>query len=174
MDIFLRELTSKDIDVINQWRNDPSTVDMLGAPFRFINKEVDELWFENYLKNRSNNVRLAICETGTGLTLGAAYLLNIDWLSRNAEYAIWLGNKNNRGNGIGTKVTKLVLKHAFNDLNLHRIYLTLLESNFVALSLYGNMGFIKEGLLRDAIFKNGAYHNLITMSILNYDFNKNL
>lgn len=167
MDILLRELTLKDIDVINQWRNDSSTIDMLGAPFRFINKEVDELWFENYLKNRLNNVRLAICEAETGSMHGAAYLLNIDWLSRSAEYAIWLGDKKQRGNGIGTKVTELVLKHAFRDLNLHRIYLTVLESNLVALSLYEKMGFVREGLQRDAVFKNGEYHSLVMMSILN-------
>ena len=42
----LRELERKDIPTINRWRNNPELVALLGAPFRYINSEVDEKWFD--------------------------------------------------------------------------------------------------------------------------------
>ena len=35
--IRLRELESKDLAEINQWRNDPELISNLGAPYRYIN-----------------------------------------------------------------------------------------------------------------------------------------
>lgn len=49
---------------------------------------------------------------------------------------------------------------------MHRIYLTVLENNKNAYNLYKKIGFKEDGVLRDAIFKNGKYCNLIMMSIL--------
>lgn len=45
----LRELERKDLEQINKWRNDPELIELLGAPYRFINLEVDTKWYENYM-----------------------------------------------------------------------------------------------------------------------------
>ena len=42
----LRELERKDLKKINSWRNDEEIIALLGAPYRFINQEVDEKWYE--------------------------------------------------------------------------------------------------------------------------------
>lgn len=62
MDFFLRELNREDVPAINTWRNDPALIGMLGAAFRYVSEAVDHKWFEGYLANRANAVRLAICE----------------------------------------------------------------------------------------------------------------
>lgn len=41
----LRELERKDLTIINSWRNDYELIEQLGAPFRYINLEVDQKWF---------------------------------------------------------------------------------------------------------------------------------
>ena len=38
----LRELERKDLIIINSWRNDYELIEQLGAPFRYINLEVDQ------------------------------------------------------------------------------------------------------------------------------------
>lgn len=73
----LRELERKDIKEINKWRNDPELISFLGAPFRYINEEIDMLWFDNYMKNRHIFVRLAIVGDDDKI-LGLASLTNID------------------------------------------------------------------------------------------------
>ena len=53
----LRELERKDLTIINSWRNDYELIEQLGAPFRYINLEVDQKWFDCYMSNRGNQVR---------------------------------------------------------------------------------------------------------------------
>lgn len=170
MGIYLRELSSNDLSKINTWRNNQSTVSFLGGNFRFVDIAVDEEWYQNYINHRNSNIRLAICEDKTDLVIGAVYLLNIDWVNRNSEFAIWLGDENSRGKGYGRLATELAIKHAFNDLNLHRIYLSVLATNHRAITLYENVGFKNEGLLRGSIFKDGSYKDVYVMSILNGEF----
>lgn len=166
-EIYLRELSLTDIDTLNEWRNSRGTIDCLGANFRYVDIAIDTKWFENYQQNRMSNVRLAVCSKETSQLLGAVYLLNIDWLNRNAEFAIWLGDVNSRGQGVGSRATTLALEHAFLDLNLHKIYLTVLETNKPAIGLYKKIGFKEEGTLVDAVYKNGKYINMISMAIVN-------
>lgn len=170
MRIYLRELSKSDIPELNLWRNNHETIDLLGSPFRFVDESIDNYWFESYQNNRATNVRLAVCENGKNTIIGAVYLLGIDWLSRSTEFAIWFGNEKARGKGLGSEATRLALHHAFNDLNLNRVYLTLLESNLRALALYKKVGFKEEGILRQATFKNGSYQNLLSMSILKEEY----
>ena len=166
---YIRELNKDDFIKINAWRNDPSIIDHLGSPFRYVAPSIDQAWLESYLSNRNNNIRLAICHEDSGI-VGAAYLLNINWVSRNAEFAIWIGEKAHQGKGLGRFIAHKVLTHAFNDMNLHRIYLTLLLNNERALSLYKRIGFREEGVHREAIYKNGSYMDMIQMSILKEEF----
>ncbi|MDN3434309.1 GNAT family protein [Pseudoalteromonas sp. APC 3356] len=165
-EIYLRELSIADVEALNQWRNTKGTVDFLGANFRYVDIAIDTKWFENYQKNRTNNVRLAICCKETDELFGAVYLLNIDWLNRNTEFAIWLGDESSRGQGIGERATALALEHAFLDLNLHKVYLTVLETNKAAIGLYDKVGFKGEGVLVDAVYKNGKYTNMISMAMI--------
>lgn len=53
----LRELERKDIAEINSWRNDEDLIKSLTAPYRYINNDVDIMWFQQYMSNRSSNVR---------------------------------------------------------------------------------------------------------------------
>lgn len=165
-EIYLRELSLADINILNEWRNSRETIDYLGANFRYVDIAIDNKWFESYQNNRVNNVRLAICCKETKQLLGAVYLLNIDWLNRNTEFAIWLGVENSRGQGVGERATTLALEHAFLDLNLHKVYLTVLEKNKAAIGLYNKVGFKPEGVLIDAVYKNGMYLNMISMAII--------
>ena len=59
------------------------------------------------------------------------------------------------------------MDYAFNSLNLHRLSLVTLESNVGAQELYFKLGFKQEGILTEAILRNGNYANLICMYRLN-------
>jgi len=168
--VYLKELSRKDILLINEWRNDPEIIDFLGGPFRYINIEIEEAWFETYLKNRDKQVRCSIFLDSDEKMIGLVSLLDIDHISKSAEFHIMIGDKRNYDKGYGTEATKLMLSHAFNNLNLNRIYLKVLEDNPRAIKIYDKCGFKKEGVLRSAAYKNGSYKNLIIMSILKEEF----
>jgi RimJ/RimL family protein N-acetyltransferase len=167
--IFLREIERGDLPTINAWRADKALVSLLGGAFRYVGAEIDDAWFDSYLGARASNVRLAVCLASTRELVGVTYLLGIDWLNRCAEFSIQIGAESARGCGIGEAATRLTLDHAFGDLNLNRISLTVLASNARAIALYEKVGFRAEGLLRQAAFKGGRYLDIIPMALLAAD-----
>jgi RimJ/RimL family protein N-acetyltransferase len=59
-----------------------------------------------------------------------------------------------------------MLQHGFDDMNLHRIFLRVYATNPRAMACYKAAGFLQEGVLRQAIYKNGVYIDEIIMGIL--------
>lgn len=136
---------------------------------RFINSEVDNVWYERYLNMRSNSVRCAIVDEND-VILGCVYLLNIDSINLCDDLHIMIGNEDYRGKGIGTFAVSSMVNHAFFNLNLRRLQLEVLEYNIAARSLYKKIGFIEEGKKRKAVFKNGQYVDEIIMGLLRDDY----
>lgn len=168
----LREIERKDLKIINSWRNDPEIIDCLGAPYRYINSETDEKWFENYMHNRATQVRCAVVNDKEDRILGLVSLVGIDSINQSGTFHIMIGDPDNQGKGIGTFAIKEMLKHGFLDLNLRRIELGVLEDNKRAQSLYQKSGFIYEGCKRKAKFKNGKFVNMLIFSILYEEYVK--
>lgn len=165
-EIFLRELERTDLARLNAWRAERELVDLLGGSFRHVGVEIDQRWYDAYLASRTHNVRLAICRLSDREMIGVVYLLQIDWINRSAEFSIQIGEASARGRGFGEVATRLALRHAFDDLNLRRISLTLLTTNERAAALYKKVGFRLEGVFRQAAYKNGGYVDVATMAIL--------
>ncbi|NJE81115.1 N-acetyltransferase [Olsenella sp. SW781] len=169
----LRELERGDVPEVNRWRRDPELIACLGAPYRFIGPEIDERWFEGYLGSRSNTVRCAIVEhEEPSRILGLVTLAGIDWVNRSCTMHIMIGAEENRGRGLGTFAVDAILSHAFLDLNLRRVELSVLSSNERARRLYRRAGFTEEGVRREAVLKGGRYEDMVTMAVLRKDWGR--
>lgn len=166
----LRELEEKDIVEINLWRRDDTLVAFFEAPFRFCNQEVEKQWYQNYMNNRTNTVKLAIVSVSEDDILGLVSLTNIDYISRKGEFNIMIGREDNKGKGIGTFATLGMLRHGFMNMNLHRIELSVLDMNSRAKHLYEKCGFKYEGKKREATYKSGEYLDVCQYSILKKEF----
>lgn len=166
----LREICKDDMTEINKWRNSPELINYLGAPFRYINEQVDLNWFDDYMKQRNNSVRCAIISESNEI-IGLVSLTEINYINRSAVFQIMIGESKNRGNGAGNFATKTILNHAFNNLNLNRVELTVLENNISAINFYESNGFICEGRKRQSNYKNGKYFDMLMYSILKDEFN---
>lgn len=170
--IYLREITGSDIPLINEWRRDRDIVDLLGGAFRYSNVESDTEWFAAYCRARDRNVRLGIVLRESNELIGVAYLLGIDWTARSAELGLFIGSKVHQGKGFGSAAEQMTLLHAFSDLNLHRVYCTALADNGRALHVHEKSGFVREGEMREAVYKNGAYRNLVLFGIVREDYTR--
>jgi len=165
--IRLRELARQDIPVINGWRQDPAVAAGIGAPRRFITLDADLKWYDEYLTRRGSEVRCAVELADSAELVGMVSLTRIDYVHRNAEYNAMVGGA--RGRGVGTAATKAMVHHAFFDLNLHRLYVSILRDNVASIKMCANAGFREEGIIRDGAFKDSRYHDMVLMGVLRSD-----
>lgn len=166
----IREIERKDLAVINTWRNDPELIRFLGAPYRFINYDVDNKWFDGYMSSRNSTIRCAVVTEHSDEILCLVTLADIDYINQSAVLHIMIGNQENQGKGIGAFAVSSILHHAFYNQNLHRVELDVLASNARAIHLYEKIGFKHEGTKRKAVYKNGKYEDMLCYAILREEY----
>ncbi len=164
--VYIRALQTQDLERVVRWHNDYALYQSLGGNFRFVSPSLVEQWLQAKSVPSANEVNLAICTRTDSRHVGNIYLRDIHWLNRTAEMHIVLGEMESRGKGYGEAATRLVLSYSFEDLNLWRIYLHVLEGNEPALRMYKRCGFEVEGTLREHAYKGGGHKNVIVMGIL--------
>ena len=165
--IRLRHTEREDLPFFVEWLNDP---DVRRGPMLHLPLSIaeEEQWFENMLTSPQDERPLVIeAKTEDDWTMiGNSSFHNLDWRNRNAELGIFIGEKSYWDRGYGTEVMRLLLKHGFNTLNLHMIYLRVYEDNRRAIRAYEKAGFVEDGRLRQMIFKDGEFLDVIFMSVL--------
>lgn len=124
-----------------------------------------ELFFQEQLKV-SNLIQLGIFLIEDNAHVGNISLQNINWIDRNAEFAILIGDKKVWGKGIGEESGKILIKHGFENLNLHRIYCGTSSENLGMQKLALKLGMVNEGVRKESIYKNGKYHDMVEFGIL--------
>ena len=102
--------------------------------------------------------------------IGFAVLFNMKWGNQTAELAIGIGDKSYRGKGYGQDALKLILNYGFNELNLYRVSLTVMDYNTPAIKAYERVGFVLEGKYRQAVQRQGKRYDLLLYGILRDEF----
>jgi diamine N-acetyltransferase len=164
-DVYLRALELSDVDRTQKWHNDPDLYAMLVSPFRHVSHAAEEEWIRRKASYSQTEVQLAICLREGDQHIGNVHLTDIDWVARHACVGIFIGASQYWSKGYGRQAVRLILCHAFHDLGLHRVYLTVLEDNPRAIRTYEKCGFVVEGKLRQHDFKQGRFKDLILMGI---------
>lgn len=166
--IKIRKLKSKDIPYMLEWMHDNDTKKIFQTDFSSIG--VSDI--ENFISNSftENNHHFAIIDDKDDEYLGTISLKNIDYKNRNAEYAIST-RKKVQGTGVNKEATFIILKYAFNELNLNKIYLNVLSTNIRAKKFYIKCGFTYEGTQKKQLLIENEYHDLEWYGILNKNNN---
>lgn len=79
---------------------------------------------------------------------------------------------NHQRQGIANRAYNLLLNYFFNQVNINRVWLLVAEFNTPALNLYRKLGFQKEGIQRQALYRDGKRHDYIMMSLLRDGYKK--
>jgi RimJ/RimL family protein N-acetyltransferase len=166
--VYLRPLEKGDAPIIVPWFNDPEVTRTLLA-FRPLNRRAEEEFIEKANQNEHELV-LGIIVKSNDRLIGGTGFHNIDFRNRHASFGIAIGEKAEWGKGYGTEATCLMVQHAFQTLNLNRVWLHVYEYNERGLRAYEGVGFKKEGRLRQEHFREGRYWDIIVMGILREDW----
>lgn len=160
--------TEPDQTLFASWSNDDMYMRMLDddpvrpespASFASFTEAGDDKSYYFHLRTLSDDV-----------VIGFVVLFNIKWGNQAAEMAIGIGDKSNRGKGYGQDALKLILNYGFNELNLHRIFLTVIDYNAAAIKAYERAGFVLEGTHRQAVQREGKRYDLLLYGILRDEF----
>ena len=109
----------------------------------------------------SFSIRALDTERVIGVTM-----LRVDWLNADALFGIAIGERDHWGKGHGTDAIRLVMQFAFCELNLRRLTLGVNGYNLRALRSYEKVGFIKEGVIRADILREGRRTDSVYMGLL--------
>lgn len=168
----LRAIERSDIPIFVRWLNDPEVTEnlLIHSP---LSAAMEEGWFDRHLAANPNENEILGIEVLVGTTwvhVGNTGLHGIEPVHLAAEFGIFIGEKQYWNQGYGREAARLMLKHGFEDLNLNRIYLHVYETNPRAVRSYEAAGFKREGVLREAVYKNGKYLDVILMSVLHSEW----
>ncbi|MHA7136706.1 GNAT family N-acetyltransferase [Rossellomorea arthrocnemi] len=167
--IELKFFETSDFQQLTKWIETPEFLLQWGGPnFSFpLNEEQLENYMKNANKTNSDVLVYSVINKEDGNVIGHISLGSIDRINKSARVGkVMVGDKTVRGKGIGQQMMTEILKVAFDELKLHRVSLGVFDFNSSAISCYEKVGFIKEGLLRDARKIGDEYWSLWEMSIL--------
>lgn len=168
--IKLRALSINDIQKTLLWNNQDDISNLYsGHPFP-VNEEMERKWYDKILTSNFPISVFGIEFLEHQLLIGITVLKDINMLNRSAEFALYIGDKDYRGKGLAKEASLETLSFGFFKLGLNRIYLKVHEENNRGIKLYEGIGFRKEGLLRECIFKNNLFKNEFIFSILKEEF----
>jgi diamine N-acetyltransferase len=176
--IRLRRNERNDISRFVVWLNDPDVRRYLSLnmPISMAN---EEQWFDNMLKLPAAEQPFAIeirktspeNETDAWQVVGNCSFMDIDHIAHSAEVGLFIGDKSYWNKGYGTEVMHLLLHFGFRTLNLNRIFLRVDEANKGGVRAYEKAGFVHEGRLRQSVYRDGEYDNLLIMSVIHSEWN---
>ena len=162
--IYLRALERTDAATILPWINDKRVIGNLTI-FRPMSLAAEEAFIDAV--NRSDtDIVFGVCDRASDRLIGVAGLQRIDHKNRHAMFGIFIGEARNRGRGLGTETTALVVRYGFDTLNLNRVWLQVYQDNKAGIRAYEKVGFKREGLLRQDHFRKGRYGNTVVMGVL--------
>ena len=165
----LRSFREDDLKNSLAWLNNPQVTRYLHH-MRPWSVAEEKVWIDNLMRNDDPTRTTFVVETSDGEYVGSAGLMHIDLRNRSAEAGIVIGRPEEWGRGMGTEALGLLLRHAFEEMNLHRVMLRVFTFNERGIRSYKKLGFVEEGRHRESLFRHGAWHDTITMAILQHEY----
>ena len=154
----LRPATLQDIPAIADLERTPAYRSFIG------NWSLDE----HHEKISGSDSRYLIAEPDSGEIAGFAILRGL--ASPHRSIRLQRIAVSDPGRGIGRFMLGGILDYVFRDLKAHRLWLDVFEINRRAQHVYQSAGFRREGILREAIFRDGEFHTQILMSMLDREY----
>lgn len=164
-------LTEQHLGAVRRWRSDPDVTRYWITQAVPSAADLDH-WLA---ENRREGALTWLIQTADGAPIGYTNLFNRDEENGKAELALMIGERRVWGQGYAREALRTLLRHAFRSrhaggLGLHKVYLAVFSENTAARRAYRACGFREDGVLREDMLRDGAWHDQILMSVLDREF----
>ncbi|GAA1025969.1 GNAT family protein [Virgisporangium ochraceum] len=160
--VILRPVTVDDVPGLAAMLDDPEGRQLTGTHATFTSEQL-YAWYATR-GGEPDRLDLAVVDRATGGYAGEVVLNDLDEDNLCCGFRISLGPAA-RGRGLGTEATRLTLGYAF-GIGLHRVELEVYAFNPRAQAVYEKVGFVREGVRRDALRWDGGWVDAVTMAAL--------
>lgn len=172
----------KDAQIESGWTHNPEYLRMLDPDmavpqsafqikkrYEKIEKEMEESNKQFYFAVRQKTGQE---DESLGRLVGFVRIYWIEWSHGSAMLSLGIGSPQDRGKGYGTETLQLILRYAFDELNLFRLSAPVAEYNQVARRLFAKAGFVEEIRQRAALDRYGRRWDLVYLGLLRDEWNK--
>ena len=168
--IYLRAMEPEDMEMCRDMINDKEVSRMVVGWSFPVSKQEQMDWYNRVVA--STNKRFTVCMKDNNEPVGIVTLTNIDLVNRSAFHGIKLHPSCPKGRGVGTDAVMTLMEYAFNQINLNRLDGEWLLYNTASKRLYEKCGWREEGIKKQAIYRDGEYHDLAIAGVLKEDYLK--
>ncbi|MFC5971849.1 GNAT family N-acetyltransferase [Halomarina salina] len=168
-EVTLRTVERDDLDFLQRWQNAPELRDSLGYTVPTTTDEMEQQ-YEEWTVEMDKGLSLLVCLDGDDEgpeRIGHVALFDVAY--DRGELGYWLV-PDHHGEGYGTRVASLVLDHAFDTLALHRVVAKVFGYNDASQALLDSLGFAREGLFREHVFRFGEYQDEVRFGLLAHEW----
>lgn len=164
--VILRPFKRDYLDKYWEYQNDVELL-LLSSAEGVVPMEYERLVarFEDHLKADRNQIAWFGIEVQGGKFIGQCLLHNFDYTAGTCELGITIGDRDYFGQGYGRDVVSLLVKYAFRLRNMRKVWLTTNGTNERAQRSFAKCGFVEEGRLRNHIWLDGRYDDLVYMAV---------
>jgi len=160
----LRPFTEDDAAGIAEIIDDPEVIRFTFDSSTELTPERLRSWYGSR-SAQTDRLDLAVTDRATGELLGEVVLYEWEPASHSCTFRTLVGPRG-RGRGIGTEATRLIVGHGFEQLGLNRIQLQLYADNHRARRVYEKVGFVEEGVRRQALTRGEDRVDETLMAVL--------
>jgi RimJ/RimL family protein N-acetyltransferase len=138
-------------------------------PARPISAEAHAEWERPFLQAPNSFIfRLRTLDDDRLIGVGA--LGDVQWVHRTAMLGLAIGDPDYRGRGYGSDAVQLLLRYAFEELNLSKVWLSTIAFNVPAQRTFERAGFVREGVQRSMIERDGRRFDLLLYGLLRQEW----
>jgi RimJ/RimL family protein N-acetyltransferase len=148
-----------------RWHNDPEVGQWMSTGYP-ITLEQFSAGYGDRPRNSYEGLTFGIETLADKRLIGLTRLTETEAETGGAEFDIYIGEKDCWGKGYGTEASRLICRYGFDKMRLHRIDLWVADANTAAIRVYEKVGFVEEGRARDTLRRNGKWHDMLLMSML--------
>ncbi|MGQ0840833.1 GNAT family N-acetyltransferase [Actinokineospora sp.] len=161
----LRPIEPEDADALWRWESDPEVMRWLDDGYleslAAIRKRIADRATNSFAK-----VTFGVETLADARLIGVVQLRDAQPETGRAELDIYLGERDCWNGGFGTETMRLICRYGFDKMRLHSIGLGVVVENERARHVYRKVGFVEEGRLRQSFRRDGHWHDMILMGLL--------
>ena len=163
----LRLVREADLETVMRWRMLPEVTQyMYTDPVLTLPQQ--RAWFERISASDRDIVWIieSVGDDGAAQGIGVLSLTEIDRVNQRCAWAYYLGELGARGMGLAKALELSICAYVFDTLGLNKLWCEVFAFNDRVVALHEKFGSKVEGVARQHIFKNGAWHDVVRMGIL--------